>query len=174
MSIRSWRFLSVIMLLGVAGCTRFDYYGQSFEKLDDDTQIKIAWNSADIDPDEYRSIGQGVLTVGARKDRFDIDEELEKYARRHGANAVSVIKVESVSRGVWEKDDFNFNTQNTAEAAKDDPTFGKEIDPQKELHGRAEKDIYVRFWKNRSETDDILAKREVQLQKKAEGNWRGE
>ena len=68
MSIRSWRFLSVIMLLGAAGCTRFDYYGQSFEKLDDDTQIKI-------------DIGKGGVVLNGRGMSFPLlDASIKKLA----------------------------------------------------------------------------------------------
>lgn len=164
---------AILILCGV-GCTRFDYYGQSFEPTGDDRQIKIAWNQADISPDEYRAIGRGVLSVSAHCDRFDIDEKLESYARSYGADAVSVIKVESVSRGVFERDEHDFDTTKAPEPSPDDPTFGKEINPQAELHGRQEKDVYVRLWKNRADVEDILSKREAQLKKKMEGNWRGD
>ncbi len=163
--------LTVAVVMMSAGCTSFDYYGQKFDSASTEV-VKVVWDKNEIDQDTYRMTGRGVLTVSATKDQFDIEEYLTDYAMEYGAEAVAVIDVIDSRKGIFSSE--KINPQSADNTPVSDPVFGEEISLRGESHGKLIKDIHVLFFRNRKEVDSILQQRDAQLQKKNDGNWRGD
>ena len=167
------------------GCDSFEYSGQNFPELPEEVAIKIFWKEREVDHDQFRMIGKGIYTADDSMDRFDIEEKLADYAREHGAEAVSVVKVNNITKGLQDRNEVNFDKEVKAEPKKDsksdkkaeppkDKVFGEEIQLRGEEHGVSKKEIFVIFWKNKAEADKILSEREKKLDKQIDGNWNGD
>ena len=159
------------------GCDSFEYSGQNFQALPEEAVVKIFWKEREVDHEQYRMIGKGIYTADDSLDRFDIEEKLADFAKEHGADAVSVVKVNKIIKGLQDRNETDFD-----KAAKADPeaepvkdkVFGEEIQLKGEEHGVSKKEILVLFWKNKAEADKILAERDRKLGKQIDGNWNGD
>lgn len=177
--------LSLLSIAGTiifSGCDSFDYSGQNFPETPEETAIKIYWKDSEVDHDNLRIIGKGIYIASDSLDQFDIEENLADFARKHGADAVSVVKVQNIVQGLYERNEPVFEkavkeeTPETVETKKPvtkkkENVLGEKIQLKGEEHGVSKREIFVFFLKNKQEADKILSERDQKLEKKIEGNW---
>lgn len=100
--------LLFLLLLAAAGCMNFDYVGQTFDGKGDSAVVNIIKGRQNIPADQYRIIGRGVLTGPVSTDDYDRLAELRSQARRHGADAVCIVKESVKAVGYYPRSDGAF------------------------------------------------------------------
>lgn len=105
-------FLSAVLL---SGCASFEYTGRSFESSGRDAVVAWHTDKNPVPSGVYRVIGRGVLKYKAGVlDMYDVEERLLNEARKRGADAVMIKKVQVSSVGSYDVD----NTPDPGSAAR--------------------------------------------------------
>ena len=157
----------------ISGCVYVDYIGQTFAPIPEGSPVTYFEGRSDIPAGKYRIIGRGEIFTTRSLDKYDIREILVDEARKRGSDAVVLVELKSVIRGVYERDtsDPGYDTAPATKSsnvkADGEPLYvpmnSTAVNVRGEAHSRRELKMRVLFLKTKEDLEQELARRGREL-----------